>query len=341
MILYIEDVNGTRDFYRLNTVEDFEPLFKLFPRTEEMVLFSQSIEDAAQSIARYLSSNRTTAWVEQGELSKGLKDIMAAVSLGAASLLHPTATAPDQHKAPQQQVQKYPSKPFGSQPEDAFLWTVMQIESSGGKNTAHKLIHSGAYKGQTAVGKWGFLPSTVREMVERHRSAGKITPQIHALDTMTRDELNHKFKTDPNLELEMARFAARHVLHRQRGDVRRAAYAWTMGHNMFPGQIDNEDLSGHDYVKKFVHFDQNNPIRAGLRKPHSSQKASPASAPMLKTESPPALKLRLMSWKKKRSEEGREPAPRDHTYTPDPGRIRQDPDDTKSVISRIMDRKKK
>lgn len=339
MILYIQHLNGDRQFFRLNKPEDFEPIFDLFPRTKDLAMFASTLEEAANKIAKYLSTHSMNAWVENGDLAKGLKEIAAALGIAGAAI-SPTAMSTTQHETPPIVQHKYPSKPFGTQPEDSFLWTVSQIESSGGKNTAHKPVQAGAYKGQTAVGKWGFLPSTVQEMVKRHRNIGKLTPQIEDLETMTRDELDKKFKRDPNIELELARFAARHVLRRQRGDVHRAAYAWNMGHNLFPSQISDQDMSGHDYVEKFKMYDQNNPVKIKKLKPRRSN-VTLVQNNVLKAEDQGTFKIRLAVWKSKRQQELREPAPRDHTYTPDPGRIRKEPDDTRSVVSKIIERNKK
>jgi hypothetical protein len=64
-------INNKEQFFRLREVEDFDYLFHLFPRTHEIALGSDGLEDAARNIAAYISkSSRYHAWVADNNMIK-------------------------------------------------------------------------------------------------------------------------------------------------------------------------------------------------------------------------------------------------------------------------------
>ena len=73
MILFVKNlVTNEVEHFRLNSVEDFDAIFKEFPSTHEIALRSRDLEDAAQEIAKYLSRNsHMDSWVHDTRLHKG------------------------------------------------------------------------------------------------------------------------------------------------------------------------------------------------------------------------------------------------------------------------------
>jgi hypothetical protein len=222
---------------------------------------------------------------------------------------------------------------FGTRPEDRLLWTLQQIESSGGKNTEHQLTphmkrHFEKYRGDAAIGRWGLLKPTIRDMVIRMHSDGVATPMHQALENMTRDQINEHFTKNPQHELEIARYMARHVLSRQKGDVRKAAYSWLMGHNLHPEDISEENLGHSDYINKFQHFDAANPLKRkfATQKPPKAPKVAMGRStlkPIQKSESDSDFRMRFRLWKQRRDEKGHSLAPPTTSMNPDPGRLRE------------------
>ena len=102
---------------------------------------------------------------------------------------------------------------------------------------------------------------------------------------------------------------ARHLLQRHKGDEKRAAYAWLHGHNLFPGEIDDEKLN-HDYVKRYEQFNLKNPVRP----PRKMIKSEPIAA---------RFSDKLKQWLKEREKLDTTPQ-QDKNFIPDPGRQRDD-----------------
>ena len=127
---------------------------------------------------------------------------------------------------------------------DDFLNSVSQNESSGGTNFNHKMITSGPQIGQTAIGSFGLLPNTVREVLNRDKD-----PSLDGLRDMSDEELKNELEQSPTTERQVARKLAERVITNQGGDMEKAAYAWRHGHNMKPERIESEDYRNDPYVK--------------------------------------------------------------------------------------------
>lgn len=241
-------------------------------------------------------------------IGKRLKAAGMAGLMGIAAASPSVAQAPvPPPAAPAPQVASQDN--FGSEPEDRFLWTIMQVESSGGTNTAHKKMTAGIHAGESAMGRWGLMPNTVREMVTRASQSGKSSPALESLGAMDHAQMDKFFKKNPHVELEIARKLARHVMRRQGYNRERAAFAWNQGHNLFGNEVSHEDVHGHPYVASFRKFHRINPIR-----PQKTMAKSDGST----------FRERFSEWEKRRSAQARQPAPKDRTYVYDPGRRRDD-----------------
>jgi hypothetical protein len=338
MILYLESHEGERKWFKIVDQEDLNPVFAQFPMTREIALSCESLPEALDAIAEYLDGHYMHAWVEGTDLSKSIRSKAAALSLALATTmpthisntpeskpsLHPTPVATQEDK-----------EAFGTHPSDPFLWNVMQIESSGGKNLKHKEIKAGHYKGQTAIGKWGLLKPTIGEIVGRMRSSGTLKPEYANLDSMSREQLNEHFQKNPKAELDLARNLATHVLKRQNGDQNKAAYAWLHGHNLFPSAIDQKKLMNSDYVNKYRSLNTVNPFNKNR-----------APSGMSKSELPKHdqdFQMRVKGWLKTRENELTDEPVRSSNFQPDPGRMRDDeldnikPNSMKSTKEKLVD----
>lgn len=139
---------------------------------------------------------------------------------------------------------------------DNFLSHISMIESSGGKNTSHKKMKSGIHKGDSAYGKYGLMPNTIREIAVR---MGKKSP-LYQYSKMGSKNIKESFKKNPQHEKEMATYLANHLNQKFGGDKEKMAFSWNQGHNM---PSDHEkfasgEYKNHDYVKKYqLHSGQN------------------------------------------------------------------------------------
>lgn len=135
---------------------------------------------------------------------------------------------------------------------NAFLKKIAQIESSGGKNFNHREMESGMHKGHRAIGSYGLMPNTVKEVINRMRLEGQLNPELKALQQMEATQMKQAVEANPAHEREMAEYLANRVLNRQGGDDEKAAYSWEQGHNLTPEKIEARDYKNADYVKKFI-----------------------------------------------------------------------------------------
>jgi len=132
-----------------------------------------------------------------------------------------------------------------------FLNRISQLESSGGQNINHPQVQQGLQAGTTAIGKYGMMPNTVKELVNRRRIRGTSTPELQDLGNMPPDQMKKYIEANPQLEEELANELANKVIVRQQGDPDRAAYSWKQGDNLKPSEISDDDLNNNPYVQKF------------------------------------------------------------------------------------------
>lgn len=137
-----------------------------------------------------------------------------------------------------------------------FLKTISQIESSGGQNYAHPEVHAGIQAGTSGIGRYGLMPNTVKELINRRRQSGTMTPELQDIDSMPPEQIKAHLEANPGLEDQLAEGLATHVLQRQMGDEDKAAYSWTMGHNtpnqqITPDKLNDLTTKGGQYVDKF------------------------------------------------------------------------------------------
>lgn len=132
-----------------------------------------------------------------------------------------------------------------------FLRTIAMLESSGGRDIDHKPIESGLQQGQQAIGKYGLLPNTVQELINRRRQSGEIESEIEDLNQLDQGTLRDRLEQNPDLQEKLADQLAERVISRQQGDLDKAAYSWNRGHNLTPDRISLDKLNSNDYVQKF------------------------------------------------------------------------------------------
>jgi hypothetical protein len=132
---------------------------------------------------------------------------------------------------------------------DSFLETISMNESSGGKNLNHKQIKEGLHAGDSAVGQYGLMPNTIKEMAGR---MGKDSPMAQYAK-MDSKSIADSFKKNPGHEKEIAKFMANHLHDKFGGDENKMAYSWFQGHNLTNDHFNtsHKDYANHDYVKKY------------------------------------------------------------------------------------------
>jgi hypothetical protein len=147
---------------------------------------------------------------------------------------------------------------------DEFLQAISLNESSGGKNLNHQTMRSGIHKGDTAIGQYGLMPNTVKEMSNRIRKDYGPDHPLSSYEKMNEKQMRESFEKNPQHEKDMARYMANYVHGKSKGNENEMSWRWFQGHNTkkLP-----KDWDKHDYVIKYnKHINQ-------VRQPKEETKA--------------------------------------------------------------------
>lgn len=160
---------------------------------------------------------------------------------------------------PPAHVQQAPSAKEGS--VDQFLNLISYMESSGGQNTDHKPV-GGIHNGEAAIGEYGLMPNTVREMAGRLQNRDSRlqlppnfqgAPEIekYSNPNITDDQLREELTADPRLQKDIAKHMARLLQTRSDNDLDKMAYGYNMGHNRDLAGLPSDKVDANPYVEKF------------------------------------------------------------------------------------------
>jgi hypothetical protein len=168
---------------------------------------------------------------------------------------------PELIKAKENFLRKLNSE-FGEHEQDEFLYKISGLESNFGKNTDHKVVQSGVHEGTSAIGKFGIMPNTVKDVVKKYKNRdvtdlGKILPnnviisQLEQLKDLNEDQIKELMVKDPTIERTIARLLAKDIAFKQDNDPDRMAFNWFHGSNLTKNDITDDRLNKSVYVNKF------------------------------------------------------------------------------------------
>lgn len=133
---------------------------------------------------------------------------------------------------------------------ETFLKLIKAMESSGGKDLEHKTITKGIHKGDTAVGAYGIMPNTAKEIAQRRIQAGLSTEHDESIRASENSTVEAMLKDNPQLAEEYARYMAEMVLKRNQNDPIAGMTAWHYGHNLPYDRVKRKMQENPAYVKK-------------------------------------------------------------------------------------------
>lgn len=162
-------------------------------------------------------------------------------------------------------------KSYKNKKIDSFLKAISMNESSGGKNTNHKTMESGIHSGDAAIGRYGLMPNTVKEMANR---MGRENP-LSIYSKMDNNKISQSIKKNPKHEVQIANFMANHLHDKFGGDESKMAYSWNQGHNLTNDhfQDSHKDYKNHDYVQKY-HKNRGSLEKGPIKEPRVDSLAS-------------------------------------------------------------------
>lgn len=146
--------------------------------------------------------------------------------------------------------------------DDEFLETISQLESSGRKDVEHPILSTGIHKGTSAIGEFGLMPSTIREIAKRIKNkdeslglspvfSGDPELERYADDKVSDDELTNTVKSNPELARRTAKYLKEYLKNKHLSNEDKMAYGWFMGHNIPSSEITEDKLESSPYVSKF------------------------------------------------------------------------------------------
>jgi hypothetical protein len=187
---------------------------------------------------------------DMDDMSKGFKDSVAGAAMaGIMATASPTAMSKPldhQPKAGSHEIQaSIPSKQIYDR--QTMLHAIADVESSNGKNTHHKPM-GGMHDGETAFGKYGLTPITIRETIKLNRD---LSAKHHKAMMLEGNDLKHYVQDNPGLEDEIASKHLSRLEHHFGQDPSKIGYAWLNGiSGTNKAKKDNKNIDDHWHVKK-------------------------------------------------------------------------------------------
>ena len=240
-------------------------------------ILEKAIEQKIQSNVFKIHEMMTLLRSEE-PMEKGVKDALKAATVGAAMMAGPgIQTISDDVKAPPAQVQAAPKKTHEDMIKDIsakypLLGAISKVESSGGKNMAHREIASGMHKGHKAGGPFGVMPKSAAFVLSKDEALAKKYPDLAeaAKDIGKNHEIFTKaFNENPEAAADFAVSMFNSHKSKTKND-HQLAYSWLNGlkgswNKYKEGGL--EAIQEHPYVQKVMaEFDKMQPKKKSLEK---------------------------------------------------------------------------
>lgn len=174
------------------------------------------------------------------DMSKGIKHAIAGLAVAGAMTAGPAAHAPQQppHKSAVS-ANHYDS--------GKMLNTISAVESSSGKNTHHHPA-GGIHRGESAIGKYGMMPNTIRETISMHPD---LKNKYSKATSLRGDDIRRYMEDNPGLEDAVAQRHLKRLEHHFGKDPAKIGYAWLEGiRGTYKATKHNQDINRHWHVKK-------------------------------------------------------------------------------------------
>jgi hypothetical protein len=194
--------------------------------------------------------------LEKADFSNKIRTGLTGLAIAAASVTGPNMAEKTPQDAPGQVAQTtrmHEQKPIApaNTKKDRILGSIMDVESSGGKDTAHdRLPAEGIHRGERAYGNFGLTPVVIRETIKLHPELSK---QHKDALSLTGAKLHSYMGANPGLEQEVA---SKHYdrLARHFGEnADKISMAWINGITGTKKAIKaKEDLKNHWHVAKVL-----------------------------------------------------------------------------------------
>lgn len=111
------------------------------------------------------------------------------------------------------------------------------LESSNRDQVTHRTMKDGMHKGDSAMGRYGVMPNTAKEMAVRNIADNTGSPLDGAIKSSSTANVKLMLKDNPDKYDQYVNDLAEHTLNNAEGDVPAAAAGWLFGHNLSAEQM--------------------------------------------------------------------------------------------------------
>jgi hypothetical protein len=136
-------------------------------------------------------------------IEKNMKGVRAGILSTMLAASPATTEAAFTNPEPKiEHVQRAPKTFDPVKRKQNILRAIAQVESSGGKNTAHKLVTRGVNAGTRSSSVYGLMPITIKETIKKHPD---LSQKYGHLTKLSGDEFHEQFHAHPELDKEIAK----------------------------------------------------------------------------------------------------------------------------------------
>lgn len=139
---------------------------------------------------------------------------------------------------------------------DKFKKLISFLESSGGKDTDHKLMGSGMHKGTSAMGEYGMMPNTAQQMAKTNIRDNKNTPLDEVVANIDPSQVEEVLSDNPGKTKEYVNAYMDKVLSSS-DSMQDAATKWMTGPNASKDTMSRVNKKNPGRLEKLRQFMDN------------------------------------------------------------------------------------
>lgn len=114
----------------------------------------------------------------------------------------------------------------------SFKKLVSALESSDNPNVRHPAAVKGVSKGDTAIGQYGLMPNTIKEMANRAKLSKQDVPSDQMILETSNDQVGEMLQNNPELMNLYVDRLTKHVMEKSNNNPESAYFRWLYGHNL-------------------------------------------------------------------------------------------------------------
>jgi hypothetical protein len=196
-----------------------------------------------------MEKNMAIELLEKGEITNALKALGFAGALATGAYHYSTPEKTPAFNAPVQQQIVIPQVSKEQIIKDKTLRAISKVESNNNPNAIHRqMSSSGLHQGSRAVGSYGLMPVTIKEMVKKNPDLNK--KYGHILNTHG-ELFRSLIQKNPETEHEIASKLYDNLAKKFGHNPERIGHAWFNGvSGTIKALQENKDLGKHWHVKK-------------------------------------------------------------------------------------------